>query len=182
MTATCAFARLCCPLGPHYPHVDPAGVPILFQGYALYSLYFIFPSPSSVNLLHLLVAFPSPVWSLLFRSLLFVDLWPSSVSSGFKGTAGPWHCLILPSYGIASCFVSSPSPRPRAHIYWTRPALSSCFCCFCLLSPWRAFKMTGLSILGIHTQWIFVGWVHEYQWNVWHCSQCWLKRFEWKGQ
>lgn len=61
MANTCAFALLCCPPRPHYPRVDPAGIPILFQGYALCRIYFIFPLPSSMNLLHLLVAFPSPV-------------------------------------------------------------------------------------------------------------------------
>lgn len=121
MANTCAFALLCCPPRPHYPRVDPAGIPILFQGYALCRIYFIFPLPSSVNLLHLLVTFPSPVWSLLFQSLLFADLWPSSVSSGFKGPAGPWHCLSLASHGIASRFVSSPLPKASCTHFLNTP-------------------------------------------------------------
>lgn len=79
------------PLRPHYSTVRIQLGFHSFSRYAVYYLYFIFSSLSSMNLLHLLVALPSPVWSLLFHSLLFVDLWPSLIALGFKGTRTPWQ-------------------------------------------------------------------------------------------
>lgn len=111
------------------------------------AMSFVFPSIPPMKLLHISAA-PSPAQSLLFHSLL--DLWPSPISLGFKGTQGPWQyvsvCHLAAWHLISS--VLHPSKASCCCISWTCPSLTSAFCCssFAVLAPWRIFRMTSLSM------------------------------------
>lgn len=137
MTTTCSFTFLCFPLRPHYSIVWTQLeflVCLFFK--VMLSTVSIWYSLPSLPWTCCIFSWNFPLLSDLSSfTLFFVDLQPSSVSSGFKGTEGhiDWDaiCLSLSSYSLASWCISSPLLGSHTHIYRTSPGLSSFFCCFC---------------------------------------------------